>query len=85
MSKNSSLNVRLGETLTDFVSTNVGRGGSYENASEYVRDLIRRDKERRENEAFERLKAELHQAFAQPRSAYRKVTAKDIVARNARR
>jgi hypothetical protein len=35
-----------------------------------MRDLIRRDKERRDQEAFERLKAELSHAFATPESAY---------------
>jgi len=44
-------------TLSEFVATNVGEGGAYENVSEYIRDLIRRDKERTERTAFDRLKA----------------------------
>ncbi|WP_206605355.1 hypothetical protein [Methylosinus sporium] len=42
----------------------MGENGAYENVSEYIRDLIRRDKERAETAAFERLKAELAHAFA---------------------
>lgn len=45
-------------------------------------DLIRRDKERAEKEAFERLKAELTHAFATPEAAYTPLTAGDVIARN---
>ena len=51
---------------------------------EVVRDLIRRDKERVENEAFERLKAALTLAFAAPEDSYRPLTAADVIARNRR-
>ena len=44
-------------------SANVGENGSYENISEYILDLIRRDKERAEAEALARFKAELTHAF----------------------
>jgi antitoxin ParD1/3/4 len=37
-----TLNVRVNGVLGDFVAANVGDAGSYENVSEYVRDLIRR-------------------------------------------
>jgi antitoxin ParD1/3/4 len=56
--------------------------GAYENISEYVRDLIRRDKERTEREAFDRLKAELTLACAAPDDAYQPLTAADVIARN---
>lgn len=45
-------------------------------------DLIRRDKERVEREAFERLKVGLAQACAAPEPAYKPLTAADVVARN---
>lgn len=64
MTRQTTLTVRLSGTLNDFVQANVGEDGSYENVSEYIRDLIRRDKERAEQEAFNRLKAELAHAFA---------------------
>lgn len=47
-----------------------------------MRDLIRRDKERVEQEAFNRLKAELDHAFAAPESSYQPLTAADVIARN---
>lgn len=70
MNKPMTLNVRLTGALSDFVAANVGSNGDYENVSEYVRDLIRRDKERAEEEAFQRLRAELGRAFAAPEASY---------------
>ncbi|HRQ64365.1 MAG TPA: addiction module antitoxin [Xanthomonadaceae bacterium] len=82
MSRNTTLTVRLNETLSDFVAANVGENGAYENVSEYMRDLIRRDKTRVEQEAFDRLKAELARAFAAPESSYTPLTADQVIARN---
>ena len=76
------MTVRLSGALSDHVSANVGESGSYENVSEYIRDLIRRDKERGEQELFERLRAELQHAFAAPESSYQPLTAADVIARN---
>lgn len=84
MPRSTTLTVRLGGTLSDYVSSNVGENGSYENVSEYIRDLIRRDKERSETEAFDRLKAELTHAFAVPEEAYQPLTAEEVIARNKR-
>ena len=70
MSGNRTVNVRLGATLADFVNRNVGENGAYENVSEYVRDLIRRDKERVEAERFHIRKAELQRGFAAPDSEF---------------
>jgi len=78
----TTMTVRLSGPLSDFVAANVSEHGAYENVSEYVRDLIRRDKERTEKEVFERLKAELAHAFAAPESAYKPLTAADVIARN---
>lgn len=82
MSRTMTMTVRLGGALSDFVASNVGESGAYENISEYVRDLIRRDKQRAESEAFERLKAELTHAFAAPDSSYQPLTAAEVIARN---
>jgi putative addiction module CopG family antidote len=76
------MTVRLSGALSEFVASNVDEHGDYENISEYVRDLIRRDKDRREQDAFDRLKAELTQAFAAPESAYLPLTAAEVIARN---
>lgn len=79
-----TLNVRVGGSLGDFVAENVGADGAYENVSEYVRDLIRRDKERVEQERFERLKAELEIAFAAPESSYEVFDVEAMIARKKR-
>jgi putative addiction module CopG family antidote len=84
MPRTTTLTVRLGGPLSDFVAANVGENGSYENISEYIRDLIRRDKERADVEAFKRLKAELTHAFAAPDASYEPLTAADVIARNRR-
>jgi len=63
---------------------NVGEDGSYENVSEYIRDLIRRDKERAQALAFGRLKAELAVAFAAPEDSYKVLSASDVINRNQR-
>ncbi|GAA4413260.1 hypothetical protein GCM10023089_30790 [Quisquiliibacterium transsilvanicum] len=42
----------------------------------------RRDKERKEQEAFERLRTELSQAYAAPESSYKPLTAAEAIARN---
>ena len=54
----------------------------YESVSEYIRDLIRRDKARSEREAFERLKAELKRAFAATDDTYHALSATDVIERN---
>ncbi|ABF54366.1 type II toxin-antitoxin system ParD family antitoxin [Sphingopyxis alaskensis] len=84
MNKPITLNVRISGALGEFVAANVGDQGAYENVSEYVRDLIRRDKERSEAEQFQRLKAELTRAFAAPEDSYDALDAEAVIARNRR-
>ncbi|HLY55394.1 MAG TPA: addiction module antitoxin [Stellaceae bacterium] len=82
MPRTTTMTVRVSGVLGDFVAANVGDNGSYENVSEYIRDLIRRDKERSEREAFNRLKAELATAFAAPESSFEPLTAAEVITRN---
>ena len=84
MPRMMTLNVRVSGTLSEFVAENVGDSGAYDNVSEYVRDLIRRDKERVEADRFNRLQAELSRAFAAPDSAYQPLDANAVIARNRR-
>lgn len=81
MTQHMTLNVRVSGSLGEFVAANVGEHGAYENVSEYVRDLIRKDRDRAEQAKFERLRAELQLAFAAPDETYVDSTAADIVAR----
>ncbi|MFN4271226.1 MAG: type II toxin-antitoxin system ParD family antitoxin [Aliihoeflea sp.] len=80
MSETMNLNVRITGSLRDYVMETV-TAGDFENVSEYVRALIRRDKERAEREAFEALKLRLQDAFATPDDEYERVSADDIRAR----
>ena len=82
MRRVTTMTVRLSGALSEFVSANVSETGDYESVSEYVRDLIRRDKARSEREAFDRLKAELERAFAAPDDTYRALSAADVIAKN---
>ena len=82
MANTTTMTVRLSGALSDFVSANVSETGSYENVSEYIRDLVRRDKERVEQEAFKRLQAELKHAFAAPDASFHPLSASDVIARN---
>ena len=85
MTKPMNLNVRVSGRLSEFVAANVGEDGSYENVSEYVRDLIRRDLDRAEREKLEALKAELQRAFAQLDSSYKPFDREEVLARARRR
>ena len=85
MRRAMTMTVRLSGALSDFVAANVGENGDYENVSEYVRDLIRRDKARFEREAFDRLKAELERAFAAPDDTYSALSAADVIGRSGAR
>ncbi len=82
MSRTTTMTVRLGGALSEFVAANVGETGDYENVSEYIRDLIRRDKVLAEKQAFDRLKAELALAFSAPESDYEPLSAAEVIARN---
>lgn len=78
----TTLTVRVSGALRDFVAATVGDTGHYENVSEYLRDLIRSDKARTEQQTFQRLKAELALAYASPEASYETLTATDIIHRN---
>ncbi len=83
MSQPTTLTVRLNSVLGEYVAANIGDRGGFENVSEFVRDLIRRDMERNEQAAFERLRAELLHAFAAPDATYRSLSAAEVIARSA--
>jgi antitoxin ParD1/3/4 len=53
--------------------------------SEYVGNIIRKDKDRAEATHFERLTAELAVAFAAPDDSYSALTAHEVIVRNSAR
>lgn len=85
MSQMTTITVRLKGQLSDFVTNNIGEHGSYDNVSEYIRYLIRRNKSRQDALAFETLKSELNLAFSAPESSYLPLTAEEIIARNKKK
>jgi antitoxin ParD1/3/4 len=82
MSRTTTMTVRISGALSEFVAQNVSEDGAYENVSEYVRDLIRKDKANSDETAFQRLKAELTHAYSAPDSSYTPLSATDVIARN---
>ena len=83
MADTMKLNVRISGSLKDYVTREVTEG-DYESASEYVRDLIRRDKNgetARQRAAMEELRA----AAMAPDSEFEFVSADDIRERARRR
>ena len=83
MRHTTTITVRISRALSDFVAANVGASAAYESVSEYVRDLILRDKARAEREAFDRLKAELARAFAAPDDSYHALSASEVIANSS--
>lgn len=81
MKASTTLRIRITGPLRDFVARNVGKDGLFENASEYTRHLIRRDKEQVEREMFNTLKAEVQRAFATPDEEYVLVTREGLLER----
>lgn len=78
-----SVNVRVTGPLRDYLQHQISPNGLYENASEYVRDLIRKDKARKE-EAWAWLRAELEPLLEIPESEYIEVSAEDVIRRNTK-
>ncbi len=58
------INTRLSGPLSDFVARMVGANGAYETPSEYVRDLIRRDMEKHEDEMQTTFEAQILRAYS---------------------
>ena len=56
--------------------------GNYDDAAEYVRDLIRHDRDRADAERFEQVKAHLQEVFAAPEEDFVTVTLDDVLKRN---
>lgn len=76
-----SINVRVKGDLQTHLRQQIGEHGLYENASEYVRALIRRDLKSR-NKAWEWLKKELEPALRENEDNYITVSAQDVINRN---
>ena len=77
----ANINVRIKGELQAHLQQQIGEHGLYENASEYVRALIRNDLKSR-SESWEWLKRELEPAMRADESEYVAVMPEDIMQRN---
>lgn len=75
-------NVKITGKLEAFTRHQIGDNGLYETTSEYLRDLIRQDMQRKENKAWEDLREALLPGMQASDSAFVEVTAADIIQRN---
>ena len=67
MGKFKSINIPLTDEMKRFVSEQAGDGTMYSTPSEYVRDLIRHDQEKKEAEALKASILEGYQDIAEGR------------------
>lgn len=74
------VNVRFTGILKKFVKQRATGSGLYSSASEYIRDLVRRDDEREEGERWDALHHELKAAMAAPDSEFIPLDAAEILA-----
>ena len=78
------VNVRVTGELRKHLDQQTGVSGLYDNASEYVRDLIRHDL-RSKADAWNWLKAKLEPGLCAEDAAFRQVSAEEIIARSKKR
>jgi antitoxin ParD1/3/4 len=80
----SNINVRVTGELRTHLDQQINDNGLYENASEYVRSLIRNDL-KSSQEAWEWLSKELEPALRADENAFIEVAARDVIARNKKK
>lgn len=75
-----TVTIRLSGPLRQFINERAGETGLYENASEYLRDLIRRDFEKEERRKWALLARELKPAMEADDSEYVPFDVKALIA-----
>ena len=73
------VNVRITGKLRRFIEDQVGPDGLYESASEYVRDLIRRDYQRQEERKWSWLVSQLRPGMEADESEFAPLDPKEII------
>lgn len=76
-----SVNVRVTGELKNHLQRQIGESGLYENASEYIRSLIRADL-MSSQESWAWLKAQLEPALRLEEDEFVSVSADDVISRN---
>lgn len=64
--KQSRINTRISGVLAEHIEEMCGEYGLYENTSEFIRDLIRQNYEKAEQEKWKRIKSELAPRINKP-------------------
>ena len=75
------INVRFAGALQQFIQDRVGSSGLYSSASEYIRDLVRRDFERDEERKWSALRDELKAGIEADESQFVPLNAKTVLAK----
>ena len=76
-----NVNVRIRGELKTHLQQQIGEDGIYENASEYIRSLIRDDLKTR-TESWSWLRQHLEPTLRADESAFVAVSAQDVISRN---
>jgi antitoxin ParD1/3/4 len=79
------VNVRFAGELDRFVRSRVNERGLYSSASEYIRDLVRRDYEQEEEKKWAWLRAELKAGIEADESEFVPLDAEKIIAEAKKR
>lgn len=74
-----NVNVRVTGVLRQHLQQQIGDDGLYDNASEYIRDLIRRDLLEKQ-QAVSWLESQVSEGLNAPASAFEAVSADEIIA-----
>jgi len=74
------VNVRFAGELQRFIQSRTGDSGLYGSASEYIRDLVRRDYEREEGRKWASLRQELKSGLDAAESEFVPLNAESIIA-----
>jgi len=77
-----NVNVRIGGELQTHLQQQIGEDGTYENASEYIRSLIRDDL-KTQSESWNWLRLQLEPAMRADESEFLAVSAQDVISRNS--
>jgi antitoxin ParD1/3/4 len=74
-----SINIRVSGKLKHFIMQQVGLDGLYESASEYIRDLIRKDYDLKEKTKWEWLSKQLEEGINAEEKEFEIFNPEDII------
>ena len=73
-----NVTLRVSGSLRNHLEECTASGGAYETPSEYLRDLIRQDMERKESEKWEHLRTALAEGLSAKDSDYRPLSSSEV-------